>query len=108
MAYKDVKEYYDKISKQYKDLVEELQDFTKEAEEGLVPPEILEQAKKTIEPLKKNYERWSYMMYLWKMPNKKNKKEKYKKQQKLNISDENKIETVLKENNDALENLRKR
>ena len=55
MAYKDVKEYYDKISKQYKDLVEELQDFTKEAEEGLVPPEILEQAKKTIEPLKQNY-----------------------------------------------------
>ena len=48
------------------------------------------------------------MMYLCKMPNKKNKKEKYKKQQKLNISDENKIETVLKENNDALENLRKR
>lgn len=108
MAYKDVKEYYNKISAQYESLVDELKDFTEEAENGLVAPEILEQAKKTIEPLKQNYERWSYMMYLWKMPNRKDKKEKYKKQQKLDISDENSIEAVLKENDDALESLRKR
>lgn len=80
MSVKHVKKYYQQVCDQYSQMIEELKDFEKEAEEGLFPPEKIDQIKLSIEPLKINYERWSYMMYLLNLPNKSVKKKKYERQ----------------------------
>ena len=80
MSVKHINRYYQQICDQYSQMVAELKDFEKEAEEGLFPPEKIDQIKISIEPLKVNYERWSYMMYLLNLPNKPAKKKKYERQ----------------------------
>ena len=80
MSVKHVKKYYQQVCDQYSQMIEELKDFEKEAGEGLFPPERIDQIKVSIEPLKINYERWSYMMYLLNLPNKSVKKKKYERQ----------------------------
>lgn len=111
MAYRHVLEYYKVISKQYSDLLDELKDFSKEAEEGLVSPSQLENVQKLLQPLKENYERWAYMMYLWHLPNRDRKIPPYKERTKKfleNLDDKNSIESILKENEKSLDEVRKR
>lgn len=79
MAVRHIKEYYNKVSDQYLEMVENLKDFQKEAEEGLVSPEQLENIEAMIEPLKNNYMTLSWIMYLLKLPNKEERKKSYNK-----------------------------
>lgn len=105
MSVKDVKECYAKVSQQYSDMLNEIRDFEQECERGLFEPERLDMIKESIQPLKDNYERWSYMMFLLNQPNRKQKVNKYKKQQqsKLNkLSVKNSIESTFKENDSAI------
>ena len=64
MAYKHIKEYYDKICEQYLEMKDEIRDFEIEAQNNIMEPERLDMIKEQIKPLMDNYERWSYMMYL--------------------------------------------
>ena len=70
MAKKDIKEYYDLVCQDYHDMLEALRDMEKEAMEGLISPQQLEQTKESIEPVKNNYMTWSYVMYLLNKPSK--------------------------------------
>lgn len=111
MAYRHVLEYYKVISKQYSDLLTELKDFSKEAEEGLISPSQVENVEKLLKPLKENYERWTYMMYLWHMPNRDRKIPAYEERNKKflkGLSNKNSIKAVLKENEKSLDEVRNR
>lgn len=80
MAVKDIKKYFDEVANQYSDMLAELKDFEKLAEDGLFAPERLEQIKQQIQPLVNNYQTLSYIMFLLNKPVRKEKHKKYEKQ----------------------------
>ena len=108
MSVKDVKKYYDEVCQQYLDMKEELRDFTELAEQNLYPPERLDMIKETIQPLMRNYEMVSYVMFLLNMPVKKSKQKSYETRNKKllsRIEKENTKEGVLQTNKRVIEKL---
>lgn len=106
MSVKHVKRYFSDICDLYHELLENVKDMQEAAEQGLISPERFEEYKKTIEPVKTNYERWSYMIFLLNMPNKKDKERKYKKQRKEEIEEFTKLQqdkVALIESREALD-----
>lgn len=104
MSVKHVKEYYSQICTQYQEMLNDIKDLEKECAEGIVEPERIERLNEQIAPIKNNYERWAYMMFLLHQPNRKSKIKKYQRQNTklLNtLSKDNSLEAVLKENNVA-------
>lgn len=79
MAVKHVVEYYEQICDQYKQLNDELKDFQKMVEEGIVEPERIDNLKKIIEPLKNNYMTISWIMFLLNKPQRESKEKAYQK-----------------------------
>ncbi len=108
MAVKHVKEYYNQICEQYSEMLENIRDLEKEAIEGIVEPERIERLKSQVQPIKQNYERWSYMMFLLNKPARKKKHEEYKRRnQKLlsSLSLSNSPQAVFDENKEALQHI---
>lgn len=108
MAIKAVEDYYKQICSQYNEMLENLEDFEKEVQEGVIEPERLERLEQQIAPIKQNYERWSYMMFLLHQPNRKSKQARYRNQNKKflkHLSVENSIESVLQENKEAMKTI---
>jgi hypothetical protein len=109
MSVKDVKLYYEEVCQQRQEMLNELKDFEKECEQGLIEPERLDKIKETIQPLLNNYQTLSYIMFLLNKPVKKEKQDKYlNKNKKLlnNIDKEFTKEGILNENQTTIENLR--
>ena len=104
MAKRHVEEYYDQVCNQWLAMQNELNDFAEEARKGLFPPEKLEDIKKSIQPLKTNYETLSYIMFLLNMPNRKKKERKYITSTKVN--EERSKDKVLAEGTAVLNNLK--
>lgn len=80
MSRKDVQDYYNQLYSDYVEMIQTLKDMESECNNGLVSPDRVEQLKKMLEPIKINYQRISYIMYLLDKPNKKEKKRWYEKQ----------------------------
>lgn len=79
MSVKRLEQEYTQVVDQYHEMLENLKDIEKELDQELVPPEFVENLKKQIEPIKNNYEQWSYIMFLLHEPQRKAKREKYRK-----------------------------
>lgn len=108
MGVKHVKDYYDQIGNDYHEMIQTLKDMEEECNNGLVSPERVEQLKKMLEPIKTNYARISYIMFLLNMPNKKEKQRWYAKQNsKTRYVTEATLEGVKQEDKWALENAKK-
>ena len=110
MAKKDVEIYYQQVVDQYKEMVENLKDFEKEASEGLVEPEGLDRIKESIQPIKNNYQCLSYIMYLLNKPTKKKKDTWYNKVSKTLLNEveaKNTKAGILQQNNDSIKELKK-
>ena len=108
MAVRHIKEYYGKVAQQYLDLLDELKDFEKLANEGMFEPEKLDQIKENIKPLMTNYQTLSYIMFLLNMPNRKSKEKSYKnanKRKTSQIPNECTQEGVIQQNKDAIDSL---
>lgn len=108
MSVKAVRRYYDQITSQYQEMLENIKDLEQEAAEGIVEPERIERLKEQIAPIKQNYERWSYMMFLLNEPNRKKKQSCYARQNKKRLeklSSENSLDQVLAENTEALKHV---
>lgn len=108
MSIKHVNEYYKQICDQYNEMISDIKDLEKECEEGIIEPERIERLQEQVAPIKANYERWAYMMFLLHQPNRKEKISKYRKQNaKLikSLSKENSIESVISENEDAMKHI---
>jgi molecular chaperone GrpE (heat shock protein) len=108
MAVKHIKEYYEQICNQYIQMNEELRDFQKEVENGLVEPERIENLKKMIEPLKNNYMTISWIMYLLNKPQRDSKERAYQKRNKKFIESLDKNfdkESIMKQNDEVIKNI---
>ena len=108
MAVKHIKEYYEQVCNQYIQMNEELRDFQKEVENGLVEPERIENLKKMIEPLKNNYMTLSWIMYLLNQPNRDSKERAYQKRNKKFIESLDKNfdkESIMKQNDEVIKNI---
>lgn len=104
MSLKHVNEYYKQICDQYREMIEDIKDVEREAEKGFVEPERVERLKTQVAPIKQNYERWTYMMFLLHQPNRKEKIKKYQRQNaKLlkSLDTANNLDAVLIENEEA-------
>lgn len=108
MSVKHVEQYYQQICDQYKELLENIKDAEADLQENLVSPEYIDNLKQTIEPFKLNYNRWTYMMYLLRMPQKKEKQKRYEKQNKslLKNAEKNDVKSVLTENSEVIKNIK--
>ena len=105
MSVKAVRKYYDQICEQYHEMIELIHDLEKEAEQDLVEPERIERLKEQVAPIKQNYERWTYMMFLLNQPERKSKHERYKRQNSRflqNLDKQNDLDSVLEENKASL------
>ena len=108
MAVKHIKEYYEQVCDQYILMNEELKDFQKEVENGLVEPERIENLKKMIEPLKNNYMTLSWIMYLLNQPNRDSKEKSYQKRNKKFIESLDKNfdkESIMKQNDEVIKSI---
>ncbi len=108
MSVKAVRNYYNQICEQYQEMMENIHDLEAEAAQGMVEPERIERLKDQVAPIKQNYERWSYMMFLLNQPERKAKQPRYKDQNRrlLNsLSKNNSLESVLEENREALKHV---
>jgi hypothetical protein len=108
MAVKHIKEYYEQVCEQYVQMNEELRDFQKEVETGLVEPERLDNLKKIIEPLKNNYMTLSWIMYLLNQPNRDSKERAYQKRNRkfLESLDKNfNKESIMKQNDEVIKSI---
>ena len=105
MSKKHVDEYYETVSNQYADMLAALREMEEESSKGLLDPDRLEQMKTIIEPLKTNYMRISYIMYLLNKPNREKKNGRYEGQNQkfLNkIGKENTLSQVELENDEVI------
>ena len=108
MSIKHVNRYYKQICEQYQEMIDNIKDLETEAAEGLVEPERVDRLKDQVAPIKANYERWAYMMYLLHQPNRKDKIKRYERQNKKllsNIDKRNSLDGVIEENNEALKHV---
>lgn len=115
MSKKDVYIYFNEICDQYHELIESLHDMEKEAMTGLINPDRIEQLKTIIEPVKTNYQRISYIMFLLNKPTKietflskigfKTKRIKYAKKLELD-GKEGTLETIKKENGEVIDSIK--
>ena len=80
MAVRDVKEYYYKLLVQSAEMKADLEDFKKALEAGYITEDKLAEVKEQVNVIEANFERVGYIMYLLEMPNKKDKKAKWKRQ----------------------------
>jgi ribosome recycling factor len=109
MSVKHIKEYYEEVSAQYHELLNELKDFEKEAQEGMIEPERLDMIKENIKPLTNNYQTLSWIMFLLNKPNKKQKHKTYERQNQKRLNSLDKRfskEGVINTNNDTLDRLK--
>ena len=106
MSKKDFDAYVNQIEDQYLEMLSELRDMEKELSEGMVSPEMYDQMKEMVAPLKINYERACYFKFILNKPRKKSKRAAYVKQNKKLIQKMEEGEVVLKENQDVLQKLK--
>lgn len=109
MSVKHVKEYYNEVCQQRHELLNELKDFEKEAQEGIIEPERFEQIKQNIQPLINNYQTISWIMFLLNKPNKKQKHKRYEQQNKKLLNSLDKTfskEGIINTNQEVLDGLK--
>jgi len=70
MAKKDVMRYYDQVCEQYKEMADNLKDMQEALENQIISPERFDAFKQSLEPLKTNYMRISYIIFLLNKPSK--------------------------------------
>ncbi len=109
MAMKHFLAYYNEVCKQYRDLKGELKDYEDYAKTHVLSPETMENLERMIAPLKQNYERLSYVMFLLNQPNRKSKQPAYERRMAKaikSLSKGNSLEAVVAENEDVLHELK--
>lgn len=104
LSYKHVKAEYEQQRKDYKELLDNLQEMESMFEKEMISPEQLDSYKKYIEPIKNNYMRWEWFMFLLNKPNRKEKEQKYNKQFKKYLD---KVKDIPTEHNENIGNIEK-
>ena len=109
MSVKALEEHYNQVVAQYQEMLNDLKDMEQELADNLISPDFMDNLKANIAPVKQNYEWWSYVMYLLHEPQRKAKREKYRKIMSKKISHLDPGESpekVLESNKETLEVLK--
>lgn len=111
MAYKHVKDYFRKIENMFFECMDDVQEFDKMLKDGKFTYEEFEKAAKQVALIKSNYERLSYIMFLFNKPARKEKSAKYARENKkyTDILKTRKAddESVIEETRNSLDNFKK-
>jgi iron uptake system EfeUOB component EfeO/EfeM len=111
MSLKHVKNYYLQIQEQYLQMVEDSKDFDEAVKGGFMDQAQYDQAQSMLGRIKENYERLSYIIYLFYQPNRDKKVAKFNKQNKETYNHMSNStysqEAVLNENADILKEFKK-
>ena len=107
MGLKHVKEYYLQCQEQYFEMLADAKDFDEALKNGQVLQSQFDQAQELLNVVKENYERLSYIMFLFNKPNRNKKEGKFLKENALiaehfNNSNNN-AEAVKLENRNVLD-----
>ena len=109
MSVKSLEREYAQVVAQYQEMMNDIKDMEKECQEGLVSPDFVENLKRNIEPIKQNYQWWSYVMFTLHEPQRKAKREKYRQAMKKELAKLDKNESPearLEKGKEALESLK--
>lgn len=109
MSVKHVNEYYKKICNDYKNMVNTLVEMEEYVQQNIISPEKLDNIKESVEAMKSNYQRISWIMYLLNLPNKKEKRVKYERQNKCSfneLKDIASIDTIHMENQSYIDDIK--
>lgn len=111
MGLKAVKKYYLECQEQYLEMLKDAKDFDDAIKQGLIDQSQFDQAQTLLNRVKENYERLSFIMYLFSQPNRSSKVAKFNNQNKnLNNYFEGSSASsqyVMKENDDVLKEFKK-
>jgi hypothetical protein len=111
MALKQVRDYYLQCQEQYLEMLNNSKDFDEALKKGLVDQEQFDQAQVMLNKVKENYERISFIMYLFYQPNQDKKVAKFNRQnKKFHDTIRNQSysqESVIAENEDILKQFKK-
>jgi hypothetical protein len=106
MAIKDVRNYFYTMLSQYIEEKQNLADFEDALKNGLITEDQMQEVIATVAGLEENYHRLAYIMYLFDMPNRPCKKERYIRQNKVILDEFERLgadlASVKKENTDML------
>lgn len=107
MSVKDVKEYANVIYKDFHESIVLLKEAEEMYNENVISEERFNAIKDSVEPIRTNYARISYILYLLDRPNRKEKINKYNKQRQdlLNTFNNSNEKAIHEENVNALNNL---
>lgn len=86
MSKKDFDEYYIKITKQYDEMKDSLNEFAELCQNGIVEPERYEAFIQTLTPVKESWMTLTYVKYLLDLPVNKSKIPRYASQSKKLLS----------------------
>lgn len=79
MSVKRIHEEYEQICDQYHEMLENLRELERDLAEDMIPPEFVDNMKAQIAPIKDIYEQWAYFIFLLNEPQRKAKRENYRK-----------------------------
>lgn len=102
MAKSHVIRYYLEVEYQYQEMLDTLKEVKELVKEGKISPEAFEQEAQSVERLKENYERISYIMFLLNQPKRKSKKLDRNTLSWYNELKNQSKEAIINENNDVL------
>ena len=108
MSIKHVKKYYAQVEQQFYEMNQAAKELNEECKRGNVTQAQVDQAETMALPLRQNYERLSYLLYLLNLPNRERKVPKYERANKElaeGFARTHKAEEH--ENEDALKNFKK-
>lgn len=71
MSYRDVRKYYKDVEAQFFEMKADAEDLQKAVADGFISQERIDETASMTERLRTNYERLSYVMYLFNLPNRK-------------------------------------
>lgn len=108
MAKKHFDDYYNKIYAQYREMTDDIKEVEELCLNNAIAPEVLDNMKKTAEPIIYAYQNLLYVKYLLDMPNRKVKEKRYVKQHKQSLNDckNNHGEVIQKNNREQLDKLK--
>lgn len=110
MARKHFEEYYDKIKKQYFQLLDTLKEADELVTKNLADPQVLENLTAILQPIKNSYLGLAYVEYLLNLPKNKNVQKRNERQFRaiLEKIDPSKTESgVLESNKKTMEEINK-
>ena len=110
MSKKHVEDYYNQITADYTEMIENLKEMEELAAQKVVNPDKIDELRAAVEPLKNNYMTISWIMFLLNQPNKKEKIARYKnvEEKKVLTIDPNRtkdLDGLHKENKKVIETI---